>query len=35
MHYVPDFKFSKTNSYHTPMPDKFAGYTQFPYKLNK
>ncbi len=35
LHYAPDNYFVKANSYHTPMPDKFAGYAQFPYKLRK
>lgn len=33
MHYVPDFTYDNSNSYYTPMLDKMAGYTQYPYKL--
>ena len=35
MHYVPDTKYNKSRSFYTPMPDKFAGYSQYPYKINK
>jgi hypothetical protein len=33
MHYTPEFKLDKTQSYYTPMLDKFAGYAQYPYKM--
>lgn len=33
MHYVPDMKFAKSGSFYTPMNDKFAGYTQYPYRI--
>jgi hypothetical protein len=33
MHYVPDLKYVKHKSFYTPMPDKFAGYTQYPYRM--
>lgn len=33
LHFAPDPE-PKTN-YHNPMPDKFAGYSQFPYKIGK
>lgn len=32
LHFAPDS--SPQTSYHNPMPDKFAGYAQFPYQLN-
>jgi len=35
MHYVPDLKYNKSKSFYTPMPDKFAGYTQYPFKMTK
>lgn len=35
MHYVPDLSYNKDKSFYTPMPDKFSGYTQYPFKLKK
>jgi hypothetical protein len=31
LHFAPDP--SPHTAYYTPMPDKFAGYSQFPYKM--
>lgn len=33
LHFAPENKTPKI--YYNPMPDKFAGYAQYPYKLNK
>lgn len=35
LHFAPDLTFTRDNSYHTPMPDKFSGYAQYPYHIKK
>ena len=35
MHFIPDNKLDKSRSFYTPKTDKFAGYAQFPYQLQK
>lgn len=34
MHFVPDLNYNKSKSFYTPALDKFAGYSQFPYKMS-